>query len=300
MDASKTITIINFIPRDTMDDQKDNQIQTPSNTEKIPTGLSATSSRPNALGGQAFLRGRAEEDIYGFINKKTEKLVTALYMVTDCIDFDDALKVKLRSLGVELLSDMYKFSIFSVVDKHSHINTSISRTTEIISFIDIASTIGFISEMNAGILKREFGGLILELESRLPNKQQFSFVLNEEMFAIPRPLGEIKRTEYKGQAIGQSIGQDKGQKKDNYELRINNYELGKNKERQNPQSKSDRTEKIIFLMKVKGEVSIKDISATFTECSEKTIQRNLTELIATGQVKKTGDKRWSRYSLITN
>ena len=44
--------------------------------------------------------------IYEFANKKTEKLVTALYMVTDCMDTDDALKSKLRHLGVELLSDI--------------------------------------------------------------------------------------------------------------------------------------------------------------------------------------------------
>jgi hypothetical protein len=218
-------------------------------------------------------------------------------MVTDCIDFDDALKTKLRSLGVELLSDMYKFSIFSVVDKHTHISTSISRTNEIISFIDIASTIGFISDMNAGILRREFSGLISELESHLPKKQQFSFVLNEEMFAIPRPLSEIKRTEYKGQTIGQSIGHDKGHESPpRSDLRSEHP----SSVRRGGNSKTDRSEKIIFLMKVKGEVSIKDISTTFTECSEKTIQRELNDLILKGQVKKIGEKRWSRYSLITN
>ena len=283
MDTLKTESITKFLPKDIMDDQKDNSI---------------------IIEDRGVLIDQ-KGSIYGFINKKTEKLITALYMVTDCIDFDDALKIKLRSLGVELLSDMYKFSMFSVVDKHTHINTSISRTSEIISFVDIASTIGFISDMNAGILKREFNGLISELESHLPKKQQFSFVLNEEMFNIPRPLSEIKRTDYKGQTIGQSIGQDKGQKDNIDSLRPRaTSPLSKGKANTG-QSKAERAEKILFLIKVKGDppagevgMSIKDISTAFTECSEKTIQRELSELIIKGQIKKTGDKRWSRYSLI--
>ena len=42
-------------------------------------------------------------------------------------------------------------------------------------------------------------------------------------------------------------------------------------------------------------VSIKDISAQFTDCSEKTIQRELNDLVIKGRIKKSGSKRWSRY-----
>ena len=37
---------------------------------------------------------------------KTDKLITALYMVTDIIDRDEPLRNKLRTLGVEILSDI--------------------------------------------------------------------------------------------------------------------------------------------------------------------------------------------------
>ncbi len=45
-------------------------------------------------------------------------------------------------------------------------------------------------------------------------------------------------------------------------------------------------------------ISIKDISLSFTDCSEKTIQRELNNLVLKGKLKKIGAKRWSRYAAI--
>ena len=42
---------------------------------------------------------------------------------------------------------------------------------------------------------------------------------------------------------------------------------------------------------------IKDIVMSITGCSEKTIQRELSALVAQGVLKKIGEKRWSRYEL---
>src|ERR1035437_9225470 len=87
--------------------------------------------QPNVLDVKTF----TDRPVYEFANKKTEKLVTALYMVTDCMDTDDALKGKLRQLGVELLSDMYKLASLSPMDKHVHISASLSHVDEILSFV---------------------------------------------------------------------------------------------------------------------------------------------------------------------
>jgi predicted HTH transcriptional regulator len=64
--------------------------------------------------------------------------------------------------------------------------------------------------------------------------------------------------------------------------------------------REDRSIRIISLVKDKKDISIKDISLAFTDCSEKTIQRELNALVLKGKIKKTGSKRWSRYSVITN
>jgi len=58
-----------------------------------------------------------------------------------------------------------------------------------------------------------------------------------------------------------------------------------------------RRECILKLIKDKNEVSIKDISLHFPDLSEKTIQRELVAGVFDGILKKSGDRRWSRYSM---
>lgn len=69
----------------------------------------------------------------------------------------------------------------------------------------------------------------------------------------------------------------------------------KNGEATPPQSGQSRRENILALIQQKGRVSIKDISREIKNCSEKTIQRELTALVATGVLKKEGERRWSTY-----
>ncbi|MEK7585776.1 MAG: hypothetical protein AAB477_00880 [Patescibacteria group bacterium] len=239
--------------------------------------------------------------LYGYVNKKTEKLVTALYMVTDCMDTDEALKIKIRLLGVELLSDMYKLPNLSPVDKHNHISLTLSHINEVLSLIEISCTIGFISEMNTQILKSELGLLITKLEDNKSKDNHFAFTLDDKMFDLPAGETDVrlqsnslikdKRTSYSMSfnKVNSSLSLTKG-------VNVNKY---------NPINKQERKDKILALIKDKKDLptgeaglSIKDISTAFTDCSEKTIQRELNLLVSKGQIKKTGAKRWSRYQAL--
>ena len=272
--------------KDIMNNQKDNQ----------KTSL-------NSYGQKSVLDVKSlnSKHIYEFVNKKTEKLVTALYMVTDCMDTDDALKSKLRQLGVELLSDMYKLSSLSPMDKHVHISSSLSHVDEILSFVEIAYTIGFISDMNTHILKKEFTLLIGELESHQTKDKHFTFTLDEQMFSVP-VLEENSREENYNLNHQNSI-KDKRTNFNNMSFTNTKLNSSFNNTSQiknhvsSVSDKKERTEKILSLLKDK-DVSIKDISSSFTDCSEKTIQRELNALVSKGQIKKTGSKRWSRYQAI--
>ena len=242
-------------------------------------------------------------DIYTFTSKKTEKLVTALYMVTDCMDSDDALKIKLRSSGVELLSDIYKLSNLTSIDKQARISSSLSHIEETLSFINIASAIGYISEMNTAILKREFMVLVNELKSFQSQNKHFSFTLDDKMFEIEKYNPVPLRSDIPPQA---SISNGQAIKRTTF----NNMSFISQTKRHlhnvsNVVNKEERLNKIIDLIKGKKGlpdaeegVSIKDISIAFTDCSEKTIQRELNSLVSKGQIVKVGSKRWSRYKSI--
>lgn len=252
------------------------------------------------------------DDIYRFANIKTEKLVTALYMVTDCMETDDALKNKLRLLGVELLSDMYKLISLSPIDRHIQIPISLIHINEVLSFIEIAHTIGFISEMNTIILKKEFKDLSTQLEFYRAKDKHFTFTLDEKMFEMPEEESVLNRNRdfnYKGQEYIKD--NDKGQlnkrtssntmsfiKRDSQ----GQYQSKKiNSFHSNQEEREERKNKILSLIKdsVSGQsgASIKDISLAFTDCSEKTIQRELNALVLGGKLTKIGSKRWSRYQI---
>jgi hypothetical protein len=286
-----------------MNNQKDTQ-KTDKNISPLGGNIPRLDTR-NAL----------DYGVYDFANKKTEKLVTALYMVTDCMDTEDALKGKLRLLGVELLSDMYKLNTLFPLDKQTQIPVSISRINEILSFIEISYTIGFISEMNTLILKKEFNNLASELKSYQANDKHFTFTLDEKMFNVERVENDINNTNtfnYKGQSFIKDMSVNTNKRTSYNALSfINKKNLAESISRKrttqnsNTINKEERTKRIISIIKDKKDlpnnrdgVSIKDISFSFTDCSEKTIQRELNALVEKGELKKTGAKRWSRYAIV--
>ncbi len=238
------------------------------------------------------LKSLINKPVYTYLNKKTEKLVTALYMVTDHMNGDDALKGKIRFLAVELLSDMYKLSTSSPLTNNTYITLSTTRVYEVLSFIYIAQTLSFISETNASILKKELQLLVSELEPKQSSENPFAFTLDDTMFDVGVPVREqISR--------GPSI-KDRAfhiNKRTDY-MSFNKKPLVN----RNSMTKDERTVKILNTIKDKKNlpgndtgVSIKDISSTFPDYSEKTIQRELNSLVAKGIIKKIGAKRWSRY-----
>ena len=58
----------------------------------------------------------------------------------------------------------------------------------------------------------------------------------------------------------------------------------------------NRRDSILLSMEKGKEYSVKDISSFVTDCSEKTIQRELLSLVSLGTLGKTGERRWSKYS----
>jgi predicted HTH transcriptional regulator len=75
------------------------------------------------------------------------------------------------------------------------------------------------------------------------------------------------------------------------------YDNVKDKEYKGVFKRTNRQNIILQLLKKKPDVTIKDITQYIKDCSEKTIQRELIALISVGVLKRTGERRWSKYSL---
>ncbi len=106
---------------------------------------------------------------YGtLIAKKSERLVTALYLVTDLMTDNEPIKHGLRKNAVALLSSMNSLSQLDVKDRVIEFKMSLKAVTEIISLLHVSVTTGIVSEMNGQLLMDGFRSLQLVLEKKQP------------------------------------------------------------------------------------------------------------------------------------
>lgn len=231
---------------------------------------------------------------------KTNKLITALYMVTDIMDKDEPVRNKLRTLGAEIISDNNSLA--------SHLDQKISA---ILSLLDIASAVNMISEMNVNILKKEFIKMKEFINTEVLDTQRNSVLLedffNEETIPqIPQSkiysLGVVSdKTNLAKKTNGHktiNVGLQKGHTlmkaiSDKIPSLSTNTNFDK--------LKQDRRDEIIKIIKDKGGATIKDIKdnsqGVLRTTGEKTLQRELISMVKDNLLKKTGEKRWSKYNL---
>ncbi len=261
-----------------------------------------------------------------FSYKKTEKLLAALYVVTNLLSNDEPLKWNVRELGASLLN-----TVVSIKDKiYSNAGESMISlriiSLELVSLLDVASLSGMISPMNVNILKKEFSILLetISLRERASSSNN-DFVFPDDFFEIPVSTKEVEKN--LPQSVGmegyatnvvQKVVDDKGQnniiKDKKYNQIQNTFSKGQNKLITPPlirssenkknisgvvlKKKNHRQDTILAIIRKKKEVTIKDISGNVKDYSEKTIQRELIDLVAKGVLKKEGERRWSKYSII--
>jgi predicted house-cleaning noncanonical NTP pyrophosphatase (MazG superfamily) len=125
--------------------------------------ISKVSNYQNSIGQKL-----SHEAVFMTLSKKTEKISTALYMVTDLIDVADPIRQRIRECGVDLIAETRSMSSAFSGDIYFSIARVINKSWEIVSLVEVASSVGFISDMNSRILK----SVLVELISSLRDKQK--------------------------------------------------------------------------------------------------------------------------------
>lgn len=278
-----------------MDDKKD------KNLHSEPSGGDENNQKSVVNTGFFKYLGTSDSNFI-FQYKKTEKILAALYLVTNFLSAQEPLRWQLREIGLNLLSNVMSLKDALPSQKDELCNAIKSSVFEMISLLEIAHFAGFISSMNFEILKKEF---IFLLDSVSNTKQSLeSFVLPNNFFTDDLPE----------QSIGSQSAQNFFGTKTIKDKNISATNGAKNAQnsiptkRQNPKKldgergrveikKTSRQEVIISLLKKKKEIMVKDVSAVVSDCSEKTLQRELLYMVSQGILKKEGERRWSKYSL---
>jgi len=237
------------------------------------------------------------------IETKTQKIVTALYLVSDLIDESDPLRKDIRNLSVGLSSLVGGLAVESPSKAKKTITEAQNLVDRIQNILKVCVSVGFVSDMNFKIVSEHLVFVRDDLNKK------YNLINSQSLIASSfhnRAIHEFVLPD----EIVKDVASDKTEKqnkpvKTGNETKIKDpvvatkkpENIVKDNINKGQVSNGQRVEKIMSIIRQKGEVSVGDVSVEFPELSEKTMQRMLVRLVETGSLKKTGDKRWSRYSL---
>ncbi len=223
------------------------------------------------------------------IYKHSQRIAAAVFAVSSVIDNNEELKTKLKSVSIEVVSMTINLKDKDSLDIKKVLNEIQKKTLLLMSLLDIASLSGLISKMNGEVLNEEFKGFISGL-------QKFENNFDHER---KNSVENILKSEASDINFG---SQENVLTQQNLANHQNFLPRSNVKNQLKPQSdtsrKASRKTAILEFIKDNSNSSIKDIVPNIIGCSEKTIQRELIDLINEGKIRKVGERRWSRYSLI--
>ncbi len=259
-----------------MDEIKDTQ-----RTESLSRFIEQHSVRTNPFG-----ENRAADRAY----RRAERIVAGLHLLTNHISHVEPVRTRARELATALLDDALNLRDEMRSSHSQYVRGFLSNVRYLISLVRVMAVSGHISSANASVVIEaldELGGFIVASQRS---------ILSENVSLTREDLTDVRATSFRvpnNRNIKDMSNikdtKDVASTKDVHESSVGQSDAtGK---------LSSRVQSILEILKVGGSLGIRDISANLPEYSEKMIQRELLDLVSRGAVKKTGLKRWSRYSI---
>ncbi|MES2134637.1 MAG: hypothetical protein V4449_00115 [Patescibacteria group bacterium] len=210
---------------------------------------------------------------HAFVVRKSERLASALYVITGFIPADEPVRGRLRVCALDLLNrstDQNKLH-------GAGIESFGARCMEIGTILEAAKAGGLVSSMNAKLICDEYASLA----SFVRDHQE---KISERASGVEGSLSEIEKPAIS--SIGHSMKSPLRPIEINKKISIAH----------SPEKRqSDRRGLVLSAFKNNGKFSIKDITSLVEGCSEKTVQRELLALVQSGILIKEGERRWSTY-----
>ncbi len=222
-----------------------------------------------------------KKEYYGSIYKKTEKIVCAVFAVTDISKEKDNISdivIDTRRTAKESLMLVVDFMSFGT----SHFEDVARALLTLRSLLHVLSTLRAVRGELVDVVAREIDGVIVNLSSYQKEIAGESVLdSNEQPVFVEVATAQRKQSAFLGATIARPVARPRSTEG----VVSNTTSVG-------------RRERILDIMRTRGVVSIKDISDIITDCSEKTIQRDLMDMIKDNVIQKEGERRWSKYSIV--
>jgi len=249
-------------------------------------------------------------DSYGlFVFQKTDRLVKAIYLLTGLMSEKEPMRERMRYLVNEMLKNALGMSD-RIWGEEIYQRNLLSSSSEISVLFDIAENTKMMSKMNHQIITSElkkfadfliassvnYSSAKIAFEPGLFNGD-YNYVPDQTILNTPSVQNENTMSGY---SIKDKIYTDKGQRDVNP---INNSSDFKEKmsftktnvPEKKIKDKNNRQDIILSMLKSGVRLTVKDFSKVIDDCSEKTIQRELLNLVSKGVLKKEGERRWTKY-----
>ncbi len=229
--------------------------------------------------GQEVLANDAE--YFKYIFKKTEKIVCAVFFIlrTDIPkDTKDSVIVRVEESAHVLMDTAYQCLKTPYAFRDSHVNDHAFALIELESRLRMLNAAQYLRTDLLEVFIHEIDS-VMRMLRRYRQTEEVNPLLKEEAAGSPLGvLGAVRRE------------REVRQRKEERPVGAPTVAVGLSQN-------TGRRERIIAVIRDKGEATIKDVSEHITDCSEKTIQRELIDLIKDGLVVRNGERRWSKYSL---
>ena len=215
------------------------------------------------------------------VYKRTERVCNGVFYILDKIvkkdtENNNEIIGHIRSLIPDILKDASELLLEDAVSVKRKLAPFEQRLMYLMSLLTIATTAEYIQASYAGLLALEIEAIFSELAT-IRTK-------NREVKTIKQSISRRLRTEVSSTYDGGTTNIElRGEAQPYAQLRT---------------EAPERKDRIRTILEEKGQISIKDISDIIKDVSEKSIQRDLNDLIESGTVVRIGERRWSTYKLI--
>lgn len=213
---------------------------------------------------------------------RAERIAAAVHLITSHIERCEPIRINLRQDSVRLIDSAIAVQTDLRATRSENVRQMQVLIRKLITLVRMLAVSGLASNQNVHVLVEALDDLsgFLTAAPRSSIAERLTISRDD---LVPKTSYERKR----------QIGKD-------HTARSETNGIVKDRAKKDTISSNlaSRQSRIIDILRKGGLLGIKDIVAILPEYSEKMIQRELATLVDTRQVRKIGEKRWSRYEVI--
>jgi len=233
-----------------------------------------------AINDSSYRKLLNNDDYYRHIFKKTEKIISVVFYILNNTDTDKRSETHIGDIAGKA-HFAHENALRSLEVKLANAKEVLEQFAQALIALDstlrISNASGVITQEVLGVVTGEIDTVLRSLSPYISNETSMSSMLSSQMASSAASSTTPSSAQVPAPRKAPAGSQNTAPK---------------------ASPSPDRRTRIRTIVEAKGEASIKDISEIITDCSEKTVQREINTMIADNIIQRHGERRWSKYSIV--